>query len=44
VAKTGDTAQAQALAQKLQTANDTANAEAKDLGLTECAKSASPQG
>jgi hypothetical protein len=44
VAKTGDTAKAQALAQKLQTANDKANAGAKDLGLTECAKNAQPSG
>jgi hypothetical protein len=43
-AKSGDTSQLQTLAQKLSANTDQGNAEAKALGLDECAKHVSPQG
>jgi hypothetical protein len=43
-AKSGDTSQLQTLAQKLSANTDQGNAEAKTLGLDECARHVSPQG
>jgi hypothetical protein len=43
-AKSGDTSQLKALAQKLSAGNDQGDTEAKALGLDECAKNVSPQG
>jgi hypothetical protein len=43
-AKSGDTSQIQALAQKLSAGSDKSNTEANALGLNECAKQVSPQG
>jgi hypothetical protein len=43
-AKSGDTSQAKAAAQKLSVGNQQGDALAKSLGLDECAKNVSPQG
>jgi hypothetical protein len=43
-AKSGDTSQVKALAQKLAAGTDQGNSDAKALGLAECAKQVSPQG
>jgi hypothetical protein len=44
VAKSGDTAKAQALASQIEAGSTKNDSEAKALGLTECAKNVSPQG
>jgi hypothetical protein len=43
-AKSGDTSQVKALAQKLAVGSDQGNNDAQALGLSECAKHVSPQG